>query len=49
MPYIASSDPSSEGGAVLGVKILTSFLVAGLCGIVPYWTVRFAGDVLSNT
>lgn len=31
------------------VTVLTPLLVAFVCGIVPFWTVRFSSDLLSNT
>jgi Zn-dependent protease with chaperone function len=30
------------------VTMLTPLLVAFVCGIVPFWTVRFSSDLLSN-
>ena len=38
-----------ESGEAERVQILTPLLIAIICAVVPYWTARFAGDILSNT
>lgn len=37
--------PSSEAEDVV---VLTPLLVGFICAIVPFWTVRFSSDLLSN-
>lgn len=46
--YWLSAPATFPGADAREVTVLTPLLVAFVCGIIPFWTVRFSSDLLSN-